>query len=231
MAFREKIQYILPFEADIIIVPECEAPDKWNKSTYKDRIQQFLWFGTNQNKGLGIFTLNNKYSVEVHPMYSTEFRYIVPLIVRGEEDFILLAVWTQNNKAGYLSYIGQLFMALQYYSPLLINQPCMIAGDWNSSKNFDSKKRVGNHTETVNMLEQLHIHSMYHQHYAENQGLESTPTHYFRKKKESPFHIDYIFASEYFSKRNIHMHVGEYEQWIKQSDHMPMITEFKDKPS
>jgi hypothetical protein len=35
-------------------------------------------------------------------------------------------------------------------------------------------------------------------------------------------------ASEHFSNRIINMQVGEYDDWIKLSDHMPLITEFND---
>lgn len=33
MKFREKIKYILPFAPDLMVIPECEAPEKWGQST------------------------------------------------------------------------------------------------------------------------------------------------------------------------------------------------------
>jgi hypothetical protein len=59
MRFRDKIENILPFSADISVIPECEAPEKWKTSNHRESIHQFLWFGDNLNKGIGIFTLND----------------------------------------------------------------------------------------------------------------------------------------------------------------------------
>ncbi|MDM5326768.1 hypothetical protein [Neobacillus sp. CF12] len=58
-------------------------------------------------------TLNDSYQIELHPLYNQEFRYIIPLIVTGEEEFILLAVWSQNTKKQFNSYIGQIYLALK----------------------------------------------------------------------------------------------------------------------
>jgi len=56
MAFRKKADLILAHKPDILIVPECEHPDKlkFNEQTIKHN--DILWFGTNQHKGLGIFS-------------------------------------------------------------------------------------------------------------------------------------------------------------------------------
>jgi hypothetical protein len=44
MRFRDKIESILPFNADILVIPECEAPEKWRASKRLQEINQFLWF-------------------------------------------------------------------------------------------------------------------------------------------------------------------------------------------
>jgi exonuclease III len=224
MRFRDKIEEILPFTADILVIPECEAPEKWKKSN--PSINQFLWFGDNLNKGTGIFTLNNSYQISLHPAYNKDFRYIIPLIVTGEEDFILFAVWSQFTKKRSESYIGQIYLALKFYKSLL-QQPCVIIGDWNSNKIFDYIKRVGTHTEVVDFLSSFNIKSAYHHYFNEEHGQESLPTHYFRKEKERPFHLDYIFASDEFMKRIIHLEIGSFEKWIHLSDHLPIFAEFQ----
>ncbi|MBE7123132.1 endonuclease/exonuclease/phosphatase family protein [Bacillus cereus] len=225
MRFRDKIEKILPFTADILVIPECEAPEKWRASKYQKAIEQFLWFGDNPNKGIGIITLNDTYQIELHPSYKKDFRYIIPLIVTGEQDFILFAVWSQNTKNRYDSYIGQIYKALEYYEPLL-QEPCIIVGDWNSNKIFDHIKRVGTHSEVVELLKGVGIMSAYHYHFNEEHGQESRPTHYFRKEKARPFHIDFLFASEIFLKQLSFFEIGSFEKWIKFSDHIPISTEF-----
>jgi hypothetical protein len=77
MRFRDKIVKVLPFNPDIMIIPECEAQEKWKYRTNLQPIKQFLWFGENRNKGIGIFTLNDNYHLEIHPLYNKDFRFIV----------------------------------------------------------------------------------------------------------------------------------------------------------
>jgi exonuclease III len=223
MRFRDKIETILPYNADILVIPECEAPEKWKGNKNLQSINQFLWFGDNLNKGIGIMTLNDTYRIELHPSYNKEFRYVIPLIVSGEENFILFAVWTQNTKKQYYSYIGQLYLALKYYKALL-KQPCVIIGDWNSNKVFDYVKRVGTHTEVVDFLENEGIKSAYHCFYNEEHGEESLPTYYFRKEKARPFHLDFVFVSEPLLKRLSLFEIGFYDEWIGYSDHVPLFT-------
>ncbi|MEH7356842.1 endonuclease/exonuclease/phosphatase family protein [Neobacillus drentensis] len=226
MRFRDKIEEILPFSADILVIPECEAPEKWRKSNKIQSINQFLWFGDNPNKGIGIITLNNNYQIDIHPSYNKDFRYIIPLIVSGDQNFNLFAIWAQNTNKKYYSYIGQIYLALNHYKSLL-NDPCIIAGDWNSNKIFDYIKRIGTHSEVVELLKSFGIMSAYHTYFNEEHGEETKPTHYFRKDKDRPFHIDYVFASETLLKQLSFIEVGSFEEWIKLSDHTPIYVEIK----
>jgi exonuclease III len=228
MRFRDKIEKILPFRGDLLVIPECEAPDKWREGNHLQNIKQFLWFGDNLNKGIGILNLNEDFQIKLHPFYKEEFRYIIPLIVSGKQNFILFAIWSQNTKSRFNSYIGQIYMALKYYESLL-QEPCIIAGDWNSNKVFDHIKRVGTHSEVVELLEKVEIRSAYHQLLNEEHGLESVPTHYFRKDRTKPFHIDFIFASESILKQVSNLEIGSYEEWIQFSDHMPIRMELNGK--
>ena len=72
MRFRDKIEEIFPYMADIIVIPECEAPDKWKNNNNMQALQQFLWYGDILNKGIGIMTLNDSYQIELHPLYNQE---------------------------------------------------------------------------------------------------------------------------------------------------------------
>ncbi|KYD07020.1 hypothetical protein B4102_2996 [Heyndrickxia sporothermodurans] len=211
--------------ADILVIPECESPEKWRKSNKIHPINQFLWFGDNPNKGIGVITLNNNYQIEVHPSYNKDFRYIIPLIVSGgDDDFILFAIWAQNAKKKYYSYIGQIHLALDYYK-FLLNDPCIIVGDWNSNKIFDHINRDGTHSDVVEFLKSVNIKSAYHTYFNEEHGEETKPTHYFRKSKDRPFHIDYVFVSETILKKLNFIEVGSFEEWIKLSDHTPIYRE------
>ncbi|MGF2711782.1 endonuclease/exonuclease/phosphatase family protein [Bacillus cereus] len=225
MAFRKKIEKILPLKANILVISECEKPEKWERSVVQNGTDNFLWEGDNPNKGIGIITLDKRYKIEIHPDYDKTFRYIIPLKVSGEQEFIMFAVWSQKGEKRYNSYIGQIYLALEKYKSLL-KEPCIIVGDWNSNKVFDRIKRVKTHSEVVEFLEGFGIMSAYHHFSKEEHGKESEATHYFRKEKARPFHIDYLFASEIFLGQLKSFNIGSCEDWIEFSDHMPIIAEF-----
>lgn len=46
------------------------------------------------------------------------------------------------------------------------------------------------------------------------------------RKKEKPYHIDYCFASKHFTENNYKLTIENCDEWITQSDHVPMIIEF-----
>ena len=68
------------------------------------------------------------------------------------------------------------------------------------------------------------IISMYHHQYNELQGEETKPTFYFYRKKEKPYHIDYVFCSRKLLGK-CQLSIGEVNDWITISDHMPLSIE------
>lgn len=221
MAFRKKAEQILKFKPDILVVSECE---KINEQTSKH-----LWFGDNQNKGIGIFSYSN-YDFELHEMYNDSFKYVIPIKVKGLLNFNLFAVWTKKVDNPKEEYIGQLKLALDYYATLL-DEPSIIIGDFNMDKNIEIKygyQDPARITTVCGFLNKKKIRSTYHIHYNEKLGSETRPTLFQWKKLEKPFHNDYCFASDLFIKRLNHVTIGEFNDWKEYSDHMPVIVTFND---
>ncbi len=54
MPYRRKAPFILGYKPDIVIVPECEHPNKLKFNSSTPIPTDILWWGTNQNKGLGV---------------------------------------------------------------------------------------------------------------------------------------------------------------------------------
>ena len=57
MAFRKKANFILTHKPDILIIPECEHPDKLKFEKGTPLPTAIFWYGTNLNKGLGVFSV------------------------------------------------------------------------------------------------------------------------------------------------------------------------------
>src|ERR1035437_2580171 len=121
MAFRKKADFILTYKPDILIVQECEHPDKLIFNPNISKPNDLLWFGTNQNKGLGIFSYR-KFRFKVDESHNPELRMIIPISVTGGDfDFTLYAIWANNPSDPDGHYIEQVWKAIHFYDERLIN--------------------------------------------------------------------------------------------------------------
>jgi len=223
-AFRKKADLILPNKPDILVVQECEHPDKCISTTNKPN--STYWYGDNKHKGICLFSFND-YKFELLPDFNPKFRYILPFRVTGyEQTFTLFAIWTMSNKENYEArYIGQLWLAINYYADLLIGSTILV-GDFNSNKIWDNKARVGDHSDVVNRLADNNIQSIYHKHFEIEQGKEKHPTFFLQRNLNKPYHLDYCFASSNLLDKVQNVEIGAYENWSAYSDHAPMTIDF-----
>jgi exodeoxyribonuclease-3 len=226
MAFRKKANIILAHKPDILIIPECEHPDKLKFNTDTPKPSDTVWFGTNQHKGLGIFSYSS-FKFKLLDVHDPELRIIIPIAVTGGQfDFTLYAIWANNPTDPDGQYITQVWKAIHHYDRLLTNRRTMLIGDFNSNTIWDKPRREGNHSTVVERLAEKGIHSIYHKHFKQAQGKEKHPTLYMYRHKDKPYHIDYCFASEDIAARLQSVEIGEYDFWIKYSDHVPVIVTF-----
>jgi exodeoxyribonuclease III len=227
MAFRKKADVILAHKPDILVVPECEHPDKLKFTGATAKPKDSLWFGKNTNKGLGIFSYS-KYRFTVLDMHNPDLRMIVPIAVSGgDTDFVLYAVWANNPSDPDGAYVGQVWKAIHHYKDHLSDKLSILAGDFNSNTIWDKPRRTGNHSHVVSYLEEKKIYSAYHLHHKQVQGKEKHPTQYMYRHKDKPYHLDYCFVSHQFSKRLKSVEIGEYNFWTRYSDHVPLIVTFR----
>src|SRR5437868_11611169 len=100
-AFRKKAELILSHQPDILIVQECEHPDKLIFSSTNPRPTDFHWYGDTRHKGIGIYSYSD-YKFELLSEFNPEHRYILPFRVTGHgHSFILFAIWAMSNKENY----------------------------------------------------------------------------------------------------------------------------------
>lgn len=226
MAFRKKAHFILAHKPDILIVPECECPDKLLFEIDIPKPTETLWFGQNLNKGLGVFSYC-ALRLKVLDVYNDSFKMVIPIEVSGDQfHFTLFAIWANNPKDTDGQYITQIWKAIHHYDTELTNKHTVLIGDFNSNTIWDKPKREGNHTTLVKRLEAKGIYSVYHKHFNQTQGSELHPTLYLYRRKDKPYHIDYCFASSDMLKHLKSVEVGEYGFWVKYSDHVPVIVAF-----
>lgn len=224
-ALRKKFHALEDFKADIHIIQECEDPLEASDKNYLQWSKNHIWTGSTKNKGIGIFAkpelrieLLNWSNIFIdHPV-----KHFLPCTINNQ--FKLLGVWTHRNNSPNFGYIGQFWKYLQVNKSLMEN--IIIAGDFNSNKIWDQWDRWWNHSDVVKELESIEIQSLYHLANNENQGEESQTTLFLQKNLNKKYHIDYIFASRFFREKFKEIKIGDFSEWLKLSDHMPIICDF-----
>jgi len=226
MAFRNKAEFILAHKPDILVIPECEHPDKLIFKDDTPKPTAVLWFGKNRNKGLGVFSYSD-FRFKVLKIHNDQFKMIVPIKVsEGPFDFTLFAVWANNPQDPDGQYVTQVWKAIRLYEKIIRAKRTLLIGDFNSNAIWDKPRREGNHSTVVDWLGNKKIHSVYHKHFNQLQGGEQHPTFYLYKRKDKPYHLDYCFASVDMIEHLESVEVGEQECWSKYSDHMPVMATF-----
>jgi endonuclease/exonuclease/phosphatase family metal-dependent hydrolase len=219
-AFRKKYHLLDSFEADILVIQECEDPQRSSEHHYQNYASNHLWEGLNKSKGIGVFAkdniLLNKVELNLEPL-----ELFLPCKINNE--IPLLATWTKQANSPNFRYIGQLWKLLQIHKSFLDNPQAMLIGDLNSNKQWDEWDRWWNHSDVVRELSELGLNSGYHEFFNEAQGEETKPTLYLQRNLNKNYHIDYGFFGKHW-KLNL-VQVGEAGSWLDHSDHMPMLFE------
>ena len=225
-AFRKKADFILPLQPDILVVQECEHPDKLVFSSTTLQPNDFLWFGDNKNKGLGIFSYSD-FKFQLLDRHNADIKIILPISVSGGQfNFTLFAIWANNHNDPDGQYIEQVWKAVKHYDQLLNNELIILTGDFNSNKIWDKQHRTANHSTVVDKLADKNIYSVYHKYSTQGQGKESHPTFFLQRNKDKHYHIDYCFVSEDLYDIVQNIEIGTYENWITHSDHAPLVINF-----
>jgi len=226
MAFRRKAEKILRDSPDIVVVQECEHPDKLDFKSDIPKPTDILWFGANKNKGLGIFSYSD-FKFTLVDQYNPDFKLIIPVSVNnGTVRLTLYAIWANNPDDRDGRYITQVWKAIKYYDHQLTDENVILIGDFNSNTIWDKPRREGNHSTVVTFLEKRGIHSVYHKHFEQQQGKEKHPTLYMYRQKQKSYHIDYCFASAGLLAKLKSVKVGSFKIWSKLSDHAPVFISF-----
>lgn len=226
MCFRRKAEFLAAHAPDIVVVSECEHPDKLKFTAGAPVPTDVCWYGGNLNKGLGVFSYGD-YRLRLLDAHRPSFKTILPLSVTKKDfEMTLFAVWANNPQDKKYQYVGQIWKAVNYYKKLLKEKNVILAGDFNSNAIWDRPRRTFNHSSVVEFLEKRKIFSTYHRRHAQKQGREAHPTWYMYRHQDKPYHLDYCFASENLIEKLRRVEIGNYDDWSDKSDHAPVIVEF-----
>lgn len=221
-ALRKKFSLLEQFNADIIVIQECEDPERSNDKSYKEWANNYIWIGENKNKGLGIFCTESL-KISNNNWETNNLKYFISANINDE--FNIVGLWNHHANSPTFGYIGQFWKYLQINKSLM--SKALIVGDFNSNKIWDKWDRWWNHTDVVRELEEIEIRSLYHEYFNEEQGEEQSPTFYLQKNSLKPYHIDYVFATKKTFKSPKAFKIGKKSEWLQWSDHMPILIDFQ----
>ena len=214
----KKFEHISKESPDIAIIQECEKLDEDYFPNSK-----YFWLGKNEKKGLGIIVFNH--SAKVSESLNEKLIYFLPI----QTDILnIIGVWAYNHRAAPkfgVDFSGNTSDALTNYETLLSsNSKVLFAGDFNNSVIWDKGNKENNFLNINNKLNSLGLKSSYHEYLNEKFGEESKGTLFHTKKQNKPYFIDYIYYKEMNLSK---VYVGQYDEWISLSDHMPVTAEFQ----
>src|SRR5690348_15182859 len=128
MAYRKKAEAILAHEPDIVVVPECENRDKLKFKPGIAAPNDIVWFGTNANKGLGVFSYSG-WTFNVLDVHNEHLQLIVTIeVTRKNTSFLLFAVWENNPTDTDGHYVEQVWKAIHCYDHLFSRKKIILAG-------------------------------------------------------------------------------------------------------
>jgi exonuclease III len=224
LRLKDKFENLAALSPDISIVQECEfLPESFFPGA------RYLWTGIDPKKGLGVIDFTD--SANVDKSHDESLAFFLPVnLDSGKQK--LLATWAFNHRATNRfgpEYAGQPLKAFSHYHQWMEGGDLIVAGDFNNSVVWDKPEGKNNFDAIASTLSNYGLASAYH---AFNKtasgnktafGEESHATFYHTKKLEKPYHIDYVFIKN--TERIKDMWVGGYDEWIKLSDHVPVMVE------
>ena len=156
----------------------------------------------------------------------------MPLAVTGPATFNLLAMWSQNTRAG-IRYPSEAFeypcgQVVEAYESLL-DDDCVVAGDFNHHTRWDEDKQTRDFTAIVDAYRNHGLTSAWHAARDLEIGDSSEPaTHWFQYQKDQPYMIDYCFVPSSWTDRIRATWIGGYEAYGStkpRSDHAPLLVD------
>lgn len=238
MAVHRKLDTVLQrLHPDVLVLCEC-ADEATLSGKYPGNPQwtSMAWAGKvpdppkKPDKGLAVMTFGD-YRIAAQQSVHPVMEWVVIADIVGPLPFSLIAVWAMNHRASNIKAFPesnpQPAAALNtYWSEN--SGPTILAGDFNHNVSWDpGMPYAKQHARTLDAAHRAGLVSAYHQHAGEKQGVESSPTLYWRGAGQGTFHIDYAFIPEAWLPRLRGVSVGSKPDWIDSglSDHVPLVVD------
>lgn len=220
LKLKDKFEFLQALKPDIAVVQECESlPESFFPGA------TYHWVGKDQKKGLCVIDFTC--SSEIDQIYKENLAFFLPINLKpGRQK--LLATWAFNHRAASRyggEYVGEPLYAFSHYQNWLNDGDLIVAGDFNNSVVWDKPNGGNNFCDIERALSDTGLVSAYHEYFSMKFGQEDHATLYHTKSRDKPYHIDYVFLNRTKSLNDVS--IGDYDTWIRLSDHMPVFVEYE----
>lgn len=198
---EDRLAQLQPLAPDLVALQECRRPAFASPNA--------IWSGTLDPKGIAVASINP--SLRLERLEVTVAPTALPVLVHGPEPFVLLAVWTLPPYEKFAIEAVRACAAVGVSRDL----PMLVMGDLNV---IPTRERLRMFREEFGLV------SAYHAFHKVDPGAEAHPTHYWKRKQSSPWHIDYCFVPEGWVPKLRDVQVGGFDEW-PDSDHRPLTIE------
>lgn len=221
--FQKKARVLDAHAPDILVL--SEAPKDCVSNLGGDATG--VWTGTHPGYGLAVLGMNG-WEIEKVDVVVGERLFLPVRAFRGSEEQFLVGVCVKKDG----DYVGPTLRALTALSPFISETGAILAGDFNQSVKFDSKRSSDRHFRRVlDLLDRLGLVSAWHHRHEENFGLEARPTYFHQWQENNAFHIDYVFVPDRIGISSVTL--GTQEEFIAAgiSDHVPLTVDLQAVPA
>ena len=218
--FHRKDAIVREFAPDIAVLSEISEKDV---PLAGDGIF-WSWIGADPHRGLAVVGFNG-WRIEAVLPPPGEKLFLPVVATKGSSRIQVIGVCIKRDG----NYVKPTLGALDGLTRFIETGVTIVAGDFNQSAHFDRSRNPRQpFSRVVSRLASLGLRSAWHDFHAEEFGMETKPTHFWRWNEDpgSHFHIDYAFASNALEIRSLEL--GSYNNYAarKISDHAPLLVEF-----
>jgi exodeoxyribonuclease-3 len=228
MGFERKLAALSALRPDIAILSEVACPEKLRSQLPALEELPIVWVGNNPNKGLAVLSFTGS-DLELDPSYRSSNQFVAPVHVGGAKSFRLLATWDHNDRTeGLNRRPGPLLRCLEESADFCRGGELVVAGDFNNNPRWDRPNGPNNMSVIAQELARRELVSLYHHGTGNDFGSEQHATYWHYRRRDMPYHIDYLFVPMTWLKNLLSFELGDYHAWCGSGlrDHAPLSAEF-----
>jgi exodeoxyribonuclease III len=228
MGFERKLAALSALKPDIAVLSEVACPEKLRSQLPTLAGMPIVWVGNNPNKGLAVVSFTGS-NLELDPSYRSSNQFVAPVHVNGPKSFRLLATWDHNDRTeGLNRRPGPLLRSLVDSTDFCRGGDLVVAGDFNNNPRWDRPNGPNNMSVLAQELARRHLVSLYHHDTGNAFGSEMRGTYWHYRRRDMPYHVDYLFVPITWLKNLLSFELGDYDAWCASglSDHAPLSAEF-----